>query len=105
LANENVTNVDSRLKGSQVLASSFSGVASQISAGADLKDMTAILKATKVANSNALAAAGVSAADWQQWDKLWSDAIYALYISKKANTLDQWAEVWRETASGLSQIK
>lgn len=113
LANENVSAGD-RSKALD-LAKSYTSIANKIRASIakqaagvnlsddDLKlDVQSIMKAIATSNRSAL---GSSASGWQQWDKMYGDEIYNLYKSKKINTPADWETAFRETATGLEQVK
>jgi hypothetical protein len=93
-----------RAAGAKVLATSFRGIASSISAGA-LKDPQDILKKTTASNLAALTNAGLSRADWEPFFKLMMEAVYGFYEAGSLATPADFSTAWLEIAVGLEGMK
>jgi hypothetical protein len=104
-----------RAQESQNLSKSYSSVASQIlrsftkqKAGvqpdsSDLNtDDASILQKIAQSNRDVL---GMSAAAWQDWNAAYGDYIYDLFKNKKINGPEDWAQAFKETAEGLSNVR
>lgn len=83
------------------IAKSFESIASAVSAGA-LSDVDAILKKTTEANRSAV---GTYKADWEPFFKEMQEVLYTLYEDKKMVNVSDFAEAWREVATGLKAVK
>ena len=83
------------------VAKSFESMASAVAAGA-IMEVDDLLK--KTAESNR-AAVGTNKAAWEPFFKEMQDILYSLYESKQMVTASDFAEAWREVASGLKSIK
>ena len=89
-------------KGSAVaVAKSFESMASAVAAGA-IKEVDDLLK--KTAESNR-AAVGANKVSWEPFFKEMQDTLYSLYEDKQMVTATDFAEAWREVASGLKSVK
>lgn len=89
-------------KGSaSAVAKSFESMASAVAAGAII-EVDDLLK--KTADSNRVAV-GANKAAWEPFFKEMQDTLYSLYESKQMVTASDFAEAWREVASGLKAIK
>lgn len=93
-----------RAKAAQVLAESFESVASAVAAGA-YKTGDQILTATKEANNAALATVNLDPNPWEDFGAELQKTLYELYKSKKIATAEDYADAWREIATGLKAIK
>jgi hypothetical protein len=93
-----------RAKGAPVLYNSFNGIAASVAAGT-LTDPRSLLTQTKTANQTALANAGVSAGDWDNFFVALQRVIFPLHSSGKLNTVQDFAEAWREIAAGLEKVR
>jgi hypothetical protein len=83
------------------VAKSFESIASAVAAGA-IMEVDDLLK--KTAESNR-AAVGANKAAWEPFFKEMQDTLYSLYESKQMVTASDFAEAWREVATGLKAIK
>ena len=83
------------------VAKSFESMASAVAAGA-IMEVDDLLK--KTAESNR-AAVGANKAAWEPFFKEMQDTLYSLYESKQMVTASDFAEAWREVATGLKAIK
>lgn len=90
-----------RKAGAQNIAKSFESIASAVSAGA-INEVDDILRKTTEANRSAV---GNSRADWEPFFKQMQDVLYTLYENKQMVNVSDFAEAWREVASGLKSIK
>ena len=90
-----------RKAGAKNIAKSFESIASAVSAGA-LNQVDDILKKTTEANR---AAVGNYRADWEPFFKYMQDALYTLYEEKQMVNVNDFAEAWREVATGLKSVK
>lgn len=90
-----------RRAGAKNIAKSFESIASAVSAGA-LNQVDDILKKTTEANR---AAVGNYRADWEPFFKYMQDVLYTLYEDKQMVNVNDFAEAWREVASGLKVVK
>lgn len=93
-----------RAKAAHVLADAFESVASAVAAGA-YKTGDQILAATKEANNAALAQANLDPNPWEEFGAELQKSLYEMYKSKKISTTDDYADAWREIATGLKAIK
>jgi len=83
------------------VAKSFESMASAVAAGA-IKEVDDLLK--KTAESNR-AAVGANKVAWEPFFKEMQDTLYSLYEDKQMVTATDFAEAWREVASGLKSVK
>jgi len=83
------------------IAKSFESIASAVAAGA-LNEVDDILRKTTEANR---AAVGNYKADWEPFFKEMQEVLYKLYEDKKMVNASDFAEAWREVATGLKAIK
>ena len=90
-----------RKSGAKNIAKSFESIASAVSAGA-LNQVDDILKKTTEANR---AAVGNYRADWEPFFKYMQDVLYTLYEEKQMVNANDFAEAWREVATGLKSVK
>ena len=90
-----------RKTGAKNIAKSFESIASAVSAGA-LDQVDDILKKTTEANR---AAVGNYRADWEPFFKYMQDVLYTLYEEKQMVNVNDFAEAWREVATGLKSVK
>ena len=90
-----------RKAGAQNIAKSFESIASAVSAGA-INEVDDILKKTTEANRSAV---GSYRADWEPFFKQMQDILYTLYEDKQMVNVSDFAEAWREVASGLKSVK
>lgn len=90
-----------RKAGAKNIAKSFESIASAVSAGA-LNQVDDILKKTTEANR---AAVGNYKADWEPFFKYMQDVLYTLYEDKQMVNVNDFAEAWREVATGLKAVK
>ena len=86
------------------LSTSFSSISSSIASG-QMSNPQDILKSVKTINSAALAILNIPTSDFQQWNKLYGDFIYDLYINKKLNVSKDWQDLFNETAAGFAAVK
>lgn len=93
-----------RAKGAPALSNSFNGIAASVAAGT-LTDPRSLLTQTKTANQTALANAGVSSNDWDNFFVGLQKTIFPLHSSGKLNTVQDFAEAWREIAAGLEKVR
>jgi hypothetical protein len=93
-----------RAKGAPVLANSFNGIASSVAAGT-LNNPRDLLTQTKTANQTALSNAGVSAADWDNFFTVLQRQIYPLHAGGKLNSVQDFADAWREISAGLEKVR
>lgn len=99
-----VTNIDSRIRGAKVLATSFRGIASSIAAGA-LTEPEDILKKTATSNISALNSAGVARSDWEGVFRQLMEVVYQLYDTSKIQSATDFKDAWTEIAIGLEAVK
>lgn len=90
-----------RKAGAQNIAKSFESIASAVAAGA-INEVDDILKKTTEANRSAV---GTYRADWEPFFKQMQDILYTLYEDKQMVNVNDFAEAWREVASGLKSVK
>jgi len=90
-----------RKSSATAVAKSFESMASAVAAGAII-EVDDLLK--KTADSNRIAV-GANKAAWEPFFKEMQDTLYSLYESKQMVTASDFAEAWREVASGLKAIK
>jgi len=90
-----------RKAGAQNIAKSFESIASAVAAGA-INEVDDILKETTEANRSAV---GTYRADWEPFFKQMQDILYTLYEDKQMVNVNDFAEAWREVASGLKSVK
>jgi hypothetical protein len=83
------------------VAKSFESMASAVAAGA-IMEVDDLLKKTTESNR---AAVGANKAAWEPFFKEMQDTLYSLYESKQMVTASDFAEAWREVATGLKAIK
>jgi hypothetical protein len=83
------------------VAKSFESIASAVAAGA-IMEVDDLLKKTTESNR---AAVGANKAAWEPFFKEMQDTLYSLYESKQMVTASDFAEAWREVATGLKAIK
>lgn len=84
-------------------ASALSGIAAQIVALPNYRDVATILKDTSVKNQEARAKAGVSDIQVADFNKVFNDKIYDYYAVKKTlRTAQDIADAWREMAAGFT---
>jgi hypothetical protein len=83
------------------VAKSFESMASAVAAGA-IMEVDDLLKKTTESNRVAV---GANKAAWEPFFKEMQDTLYSLYESKQMVTASDFAEAWREVATGLKAIK
>lgn len=95
--------VDAKTRAEQAarLAESLRSVASAIVAGG-LTDLDAVLEQTRTANNQAL---GNAAEAWKDWATELATKLDALDAEGKLKTTNDFAEAWRELATGLEALK
>ncbi len=93
-----------REKAALAISEAFESIASSVAAGA-YKTGDAILKATKDANNSALASANLSPEPWEEFGTELQKVLYEMYKTKKITTAEDYADAWREIATGLKAVK
>ncbi len=93
-----------REKAALLMAEAFDSIASSVAAGA-YKTADTILKATKDANNAALASANLSPEPWEEFGNELQKVLYEMYKTKKITTAEDYADAWREIATGLKAVK
>ena len=96
--------VEWRQKGGIALSDSFNNIASAIAAGG-FKTPPEILKASKIANQQALDMARIPRTEWDGFFIALQEELYALYMSNKLTTAAHYRIAFSEIAVGLSKVK
>lgn len=93
-----------RARAAKALANSFRSVASAAAAGT-ISSPEDMLRKTRSVNDDALTAVNGTVESWSGFTVALQDRLYDLYTSGKIKTVPDYADAWKEIATGLDAVK